>query len=124
MNIFKRLLNVLVLLCVLLGAYGVYSSIDEYSRRDVAREISCRIKEALVKRASEMTKDVADEFNMSDLIKNRRVNCETPVDIGASVELLASLLGLIIVGALNYTLFGKITLWNRFSGSEQTEKPK
>ena len=137
MNSVKRLLNVLLAISIGMVAYGVliggFSHIKAATDRNKSCEFATSFEQGLTKlektnpaQLTQQQTDIATELKRRIPILQAR--CKESIGIivlmSGKTFLLVALIMAMLVISLNYTLFGKITLWNRFSGSEQTEKPK
>ena len=132
MNIVKRLLNVctvIALIALTLALYGWGRGYSVYRGELSAQQIACEKQLEFDRKIAEreaMPRDQREPMFIPDVsyqyLCERKVESNVFVygknDFGISVMLI------LMIAVLNYILLGKVALWNRVSGSEQTEKPK
>ena len=136
MNVVKRLLNVMSLVCLLFVFVGLKDAIDEYNKKRIEREESCRRLTPLgaVQDGSDPNPfwrylPDADGKTIDEVIASTKAQCDKKIHwiqpYGSAKTVVGSAASLAaLVAVLNYILLGKITLWNRVSGSDRAEKPK
>jgi hypothetical protein len=137
MNIVKRLLNVLLAISIGMVAYGVLIGGFAHIKAATDRNKSCEFATSFEQGAAKLEKTnpaqlTQQQKDLATEVKRRipilQAQCKESIGLnvlmsGKTFLLVASIMAMLVI-LLNYILFGKITLWNRFSRSEQTEKPK
>ena len=132
MNIVKRQLNVgtgIALIALILALYGWARGYSVYRGELSAQQIACEKQldfDRKIAQREAMPSDQREPMFIPDV--SYQYLCERKVeqnifiygknDFGISVMLF------LMIAVLNYILLGKVTLWNRVSGSERQEKPK
>ena len=125
MNIVKRLLNVMSLVCLFVVFFGPNEAIDEYNEKRIEREESCgrltslgKVKDGSDTNPFWMYLPDAEGKTIDEVIASTKAQCDKTIDwlqpYGRAKTVFGSASALaVLVAILNYILLGKATLWNR-----------
>ena len=130
MNVLRRLLNVMSLVCLFFFFMALNLAIDEYGQGIVERQKTCDILASLraVKDGSDSSPfwkylPDAEGKSIDQVIASTKTQCERDVEwikpYGSAKTVFGSSAGFaLLVAALNYILFGKATLWNSVAAAK------